>query len=183
MSLGLMSCASPRKTVSGSVTHEKLFPYGTYMQKVSLTLPAKAGREEKNFNFNGVVQLKPDAIHVAGMSFFGTTAFKIDEDRKTGEIKTEVYVEQMKKYEPRLKEYYQILREILIADAKPSHDSSHLKWLRTNEKGLPVEMETVGFDKNAVFRLDGFDENGIPSEFSIDQDTFSVKVQVSSYDI
>lgn len=181
--LGLLSCASPRKAVNGAVLREKLFPYGTYTQKVSLTLPAKAGADKKSFNFTGVVQLTPDAIHVAGMSFFGTTAFKIDEDRKTGEIKTEVYIEQMKKFEPRLKEYYQILREILIADAKPDQDVSHLKWLRMNGNGQPVEMKTVGFDKNAEFQLDGFDENGIPNEFDIEQEAFSVKVRVSGYDL
>jgi len=187
MALSLFSCASSPKTVSGTVSHDKLFPDGTYMQKVSLTLPGKAGPESKHFNFNGVVQLKPDAIHVAGMTFLGTTAFKIDEDRKTGEIKIEVYVEQMKKFEPKLKGYYQILREILIASAKPDprgqENAGHLKWLRTNGKGQPTEMETVGFDKNADFLLGNYDDNGIPNEFDITQDTFSVKVQVSGYDI
>jgi len=44
-------------------------------------------------------------------------------------------------------------------------------------------METVGFDKNADFLLGNYDDNGIPNEFDITQDTFSVKVQVSGYDI
>ena len=179
----ITSCSSSQKHVSGSVSHDKLFPYGTYMHKVTLTLLARDDRAEKKFKFSGVVQLKPDAIHVVGLSFLGTTAFKVDEDRKTGEIETAVYVDQMKKYEPRLREYYLILREILVADSSPNLDERHLKVIRTNEKGFPVEMETMGFAKNAALKLSDFDQNGIPGVFVIEQANFSVTVQVTGYEI
>lgn len=178
----LSSCASS-KVVHGPVGHEKLFPYGTYKHEVKLVLPAHGAAPEKKFEFSGLVQLKPDVVHVVVFSFLGTTAFKINEDLKTGEIQTEIYVAQMKRFEPRLKEYYGILREVLIAGAEPPADGSRLQWIHTNEKGLPTEMRTVGLDKNATFKLHDFDSNGIPGEFLIEHPDFSVQVQVKSYEI
>jgi hypothetical protein len=177
------SCSLPQKHASGLVSHGELFPYGTYMHKVTLVIPAKSGNAEKKLELNGVVQLRAGAVHVVGLSFFGTTAFKIDENRDTGEIKIEVYVDQMKKYEPRLREYYLLLREVLLAKSGPSQNQGRLKVIQTNEIGLPIEMETVGFDSNASFRLSRFDKNGVPAEFAIESARFSVKVEVTGYEI
>ena len=102
---------------------------------------------------------------LVGLSAFGTTAFKIDEDRKSGDVQTQVYLEPMKKYEARLTEYYLILRELLVATSDSSGDTTHLKVTQTNEKGFPVELETRGFEKNAKLELRNFDLNGIPCEF------------------
>jgi hypothetical protein len=178
----LISCASS-KIVSDSTDHRKLFPFGVYKHEVKLVLPARGEAPEKKFEFSGIVQLKPDAVHVVVFSFLGTTAFKINEDLKTGEIKTEIYVAQMKRFEPRLKEYYALLREVLIADATPPGAGAHLKWTHTNEKGQPTEMRTVGLDKDAVFKLEDFDANGIPGKFLIEHANFLVEVQVQSYEI
>jgi len=184
--LVLGACASSKISPVGQeslVGHERLFPFGTYRHEVRLILPAHADQPEKKFEFSGLVQLKPEAVHVVVFSFLGTTAFKINEDLKTGEIQTEVYVAQLKKFEPRLKEYYAILREVLIAGSTPPAEGSRLKWIRTNEKGQPTEMQTVGLDKNATFKLEEYDGSGIPNRFLIEHPNFTVEVRVKSYEI
>jgi hypothetical protein len=180
--VALASCASAT-VVHGEVGRDKLFPYGTYKHEVKLVLPAHGEAPEKKFEFSGIVQLKPDAVHVVVFSFLGTTAFKIDEDLKTGEIRTAIYVAQMKKFEPRLKEYYGILRELLIAGATPPVDGARLRWVKTDDQGRPIEMRTVGLEKNAIFKLLDFDANRIPARFLIEHPGFSVEVRVKSYEI
>jgi hypothetical protein len=161
------SCASQKlvegKTVSGSPAHDRIFPDGTYQHKVTLTLkrPAPGQSKAGKFDFTGIVQMDPAAIHIAVLSYFGTTAFKIAENLKTGEIKMDVYIDQLKKFEPRLKEYYLILREILLAK-------------RSRAEGL---------QENAHFRITEFDKNGIPTAFSIEHPDFDVSVKVVGYEI
>lgn len=161
----LASCSSSQKHVGGAVSQGKLFPDGTYEHKVTILIAAKEGVAERKIELTGVVQLKADAIHVVGLSYFGTTAFKIDENRATGEIKTEVFIDQMKKYEAHLKEFYLLLREVLLAQGHP-------QFIRTGNKATPIEV-----------RLSGFDQNGIPAEFAIENSNFSVKVRVTGYEI
>jgi hypothetical protein len=180
------SCASHNIQVAqvptGTASQARLFPYGNYKHKVSLTVTARPDTAEKKFNFTGIVQLKADAIRIVVLSDFGMTAFKINENLLTGDIQTEVFVPQMKKFEPRIREYYLILREILLAGNQPPTGNSHLKWIKANEQGLPLEIQTVGLEQNATFKLSGFDKNKIPTGFSIEHPHFEVDAQVAGYD-
>jgi hypothetical protein len=179
----LFSCAG-KKTIHGERAQDRLFPNGTYKHEVKLLLPAREGMpEEKSFNFNGLVRLEDAKIQVVVFSFFGTTAFKIIEDLKTGEVKSEVYVGVLRKFEPRIQDYYKILREVLLAGSVAPSEGSRLKWVRTDDRGLPLEVETVGLEKNAVFKLSRFDEHRIPAEFLIEHPHFKVTVKVASYEL
>ena len=68
----LFSCASfqkqanGQKHVKGPISHELIFPYGTYMHQVTITVPAKGESPERSYDFSGIVKLGPDAIHARG---------------------------------------------------------------------------------------------------------------------
>jgi hypothetical protein len=157
------SCAS-QKVVSSEVAANRLFPDGNYRHKVSLTLPARASAPERKFDFTGVVQIKSDVIRVVVLSFFGTTAFKINDDLKTGNIDTEIYVPQLKKFEPKIRAYYAALRQVLLSGPKPQGEEEKL-------------------DNAATFKITSYDDHHIPSEFEIHHPDFLVDVKVVSYEL
>lgn len=183
LALMLSACSSSFKHASQSYNSSRLFPDGTYSHDVRLTLPPREGSTEKHFSFNGVVRIKPESIEVVGLSFLGMTAFRIFENRKNGEIKSEIYFEPMRKHEAKLKLYYQILREVLLVGSQSNLAADKIKVITFNERGLPTEIVTVGLDKNADFKLGRFDERGIPAQFSIEHPNFKVEVTVTSYEI
>lgn len=175
----MVSCASPQR-VHGAVSHERVFPYGNYRHDVSLSI-SMANGQTRQFNFIGIVQLKPETTQIVGLSSFGTTVFKLTEDLRTSDVEVKIYVEEMKHSEPRIRDYYGVLREILNSPLNPS--SSRLKWLNTNTKGYPIEMETVGLADKTLLKIIRFDPNDVPVEFSMDSQKFHISVKVTEYEI
>ena len=154
-----------------------LFPSGTYRHNVTLTTSAFA----QVYRFSGVLRLYTDYVQIAVLSQFGTTEFKIYENLKTGEIKTEIFRPEFKKFEPRLNEYYRVLRLVLLSKNKAHGDL--LKWKSVNEKGYPLDIDAL-VDQNEVhFRLSAYDDNNIPGKFEISHPQFNVSVEVSGYEI
>lgn len=185
--VALGGCASRQVAAPLPEQREMLFPYGIYKQKVSLALPDAAnasGFSGHQIQFNGVAQIRADLIRVVILSHFGTTVAKIEENRVTGEVKTEIYAAAMKKHEDRVQEYYSVLKHVLLAPAQADKDP-HLHWLKKDEQGRPLEIETEGFDHNATFRLASYDEHGIPARISIDRlgNGVKVEVEVTGYDL
>lgn len=180
----LPGCAPKKvKMISQGGTRDMLFPYGVYKHGVDLTMMKTDTAPEKHFEFTGVVKVNADQIQLVGLSYFGTTVFKVLEDRKTGEVKTEVFVEQMKKFESKIPEYYSTLRLFLIARLPLETKVKQLKWSKIDSRGFPIEAETVDFEKNATFRFRSYDLNLIPTEIMIEHPNFTVAVKVSDYDI
>jgi hypothetical protein len=168
------------KVSSGKLSHERIFPYGTYKHDVELAVSLANG-QSRQFNFSGIVQLKTDTTQVVGLSQFGTTVFKLTENLKTGEIQTQIFLEEMKKGESRIRDYYGILREIL--NGSNLKQPAQLKWTKTNAAGYPIEMETVGAPDITLLKITQFDENQVPVEFSMDNSKFHIKVKVTEYEI
>ena len=180
----LPACAPKKiKMISQGGTRDQLFPNGVYKHDVGLTMAKTETSEEKKFDFTGVVKVNAELIQLVGLSYFGTTVFKITENRKTNEIKTEVFVEQMKKYESKIPEYYSTLRLFLIASLPLETHPRQLKWNKIDGRGFPLEAQTVDYEKNALFRFKNYDLNNIPTEISIEHPNFTVQIKVSDYDL
>ncbi len=180
----LPACAPKKvKMISQGGTRDQLFPYGVYKHDVGLVMAKTDTSPEKKFDFTGVVKVNADQIQLVGLSYFGTTVFKVLEDRKTGEVKTEVFVEQMKKFESKIPEYYSTLRLFLIARLPLVSKLHQLQWNKIDSRGFPLEAATVDLEKNAVFRFKNYDLNNIPTEITIEHPNFTVAVKVSDYDI
>lgn len=179
----LCSCAS-QKIISQNVSRERLFPDGVYQHQVKLTIVKTDHSDEKSFSFSGIVKLDPAQVQVVVLSHFGTTVAKMIENRKSGEFKTEIYIDAMKKFEPKMKDYYSILRLLLLAkSSSPEKNEKGLKWVKTDETGFPTELITEGLDQNATFYVTKFDKNHYPEEMKIVHPKFSVEIQVSGYEI
>ena len=178
----LGGCAS-QYVVLENVAHHRLFPNGVYKHKVKLTIVSNGTSPEKKFSFDGVVQLSDESIRVVVLSFFGTTMLKINDNLKTGELQTEVFLPQIKKFEPKLRDYYSILKLVLIMSATRPDDSGKIVWTKVNDKGLPLELKTSAQDKEVSFKFENYDKADIPEEVSLTHPTFKAEIKVTGYEI
>src|SRR5688572_11117891 len=98
MMLFLTFCTSaPKDPVSPEIIQrESLFPNGTYHHSISLYILGP----KRDFSFKGIVSLGDEAVKVMGLSMFGTTEFRLEENRKTGDVTIEFFRETLKKAEP-----------------------------------------------------------------------------------
>jgi hypothetical protein len=139
----------------------RLFPYGTYEHAVTLKVKRP---QEKSYRFNGVVKLTPERNEIVAMSFLGTTEFRIQDDLKTKNIKVDIFRENFKSFEPRLREYYGILK--IIFDLPPNPPSD-IKW-----KNQVIHFTVVSYDKDNV-----------PDKIHVEHPDFNIDIKVSSYEI
>ena len=162
-----------------------LFPNGIYRHAVELQLLSAEGKIEKNFHFNGIVKISPDMIQVVGLAPFGMTVFKIEENRITHEVKNEIYISDLKKFEPKITEYYSVLHELLTLSKQEKEDQD-LVWKKKNlQTQLPEEMEWTDpkTKVKASLQLMNYDEHQIPNLIQINGQKFGVKIKVSEYEI
>ena len=177
-------CAS-KQIVSESVARTRLFPNGVYRHKVRLTIASHGDVPEKKFDFDGVVRISDDAIRVVVLSFFGTTLVKINDDLKKGEVTSEVFIEPMKKFEPKLREYYSVLKLVLISPATHAGESANtpVVWNKVNEKGLPLELKTTADSKDVEFLFNSYDKSDIPESVLVKHPSFTADIQVTGYEL
>ena len=97
-----------------------------------------------------------DAIQLVSLSHFGTTMFRFV-NRKTGEVKTEVFMDQLKPLTGKISEYYKILR-LHLADKKQLKEFPHSE-------------------------IDFWWRDQIPSRVLIRYPAFEVIVKVAGYEI
>lgn len=159
-----IACSSTPKTAGiSSGSRESLFPFGTYQHKVELKISV-ANSQTREVSLDGVVALKSDRVQVIGLSGFGTTEFKIYEDRTTGKITIETFREALKKAEPKILEYYSVLRLLLSAKMRgPGEFSDQVSGTK--------------------FYLSDFDKNSIPMKLEMIHPAFSAKIKVVGYEI
>lgn len=172
LALTLTGCSISQRSVKNEIVDAKrelVFPYGTYKHDVHLEFrepPNLASPNEKVFDLKGIVKIDEKDIKVAALSPFGTTVFTILENRITDEVKVEVYVESLKKLEPKLREYYAVVRAMLLAPMPLSRE-------------LPSELRA----KETLLRFSEYDDNKIPLNVLIEHERFNVNVVVSGYEI
>ena len=102
-------------------TGDGIYPFGKYQHNVKIKTLVPS---ERTMELRGVVSYSAEAIKVVGLSSFGTTVFRIDENLKTGEIKKEFQLEVLRQHQDRFMEFYQLIRTLITA-AKGVTDFKH----------------------------------------------------------
>lgn len=184
LTLSVTSCSAKRVRTE-MLSQEFLFPLGTYQHNVKIKTIHDRAEDSKEFAFHGVVQLSKEMIKISILSPFGTTLVRIQEDRTTGKVEFESYLEAFKKYESKVQDYYSILKLLLVAPSRLSAEvgKGTLRTVRQGDNGKPAEIETQGLEQKAVFIFKKYDENGIPEEIQIQHPRFTVDIRVSGYEV
>ena len=146
------------------ITSDRLFPFGVYEQRILITPdnPIKNAQA-----FRGVLSLQKEKTEVAGLSPFGNTVFRILEE-KGKPIQTDIFVKELKPHGDRIKEYYEALREILVAKRSQPLPQSFRVRMQTGEKMVTIKK---------------YDEVGIPKEFGFATDSHKITVTVLKYEL
>jgi hypothetical protein len=134
-----------------------LYPFATYQHQVKI----KMLQPPRAFAMRGVVAYTPEAIKVVGLSGFGTTVFRIDENLKSGEIKKEFYLDAIRDHQDQFMGFYKLVREIVTAP----------KGITDFQRG------------NAHFVVSEPDENGIYCQVHVDHPQFALDIEVTDYDL
>ncbi len=158
----LTACSTTEtKSLTGRRDPFRLFPNGRYQHQVTLSLPS-----DKKMDFIGVVKLEDKLIQIAGLTQFGLTAFKIQDDLTTHQVQVEIFIEAMKKHEPKVREYYSVLKHLL-----------------TNRQALEIQKNLTWKKDGVDFKFRSFDSQNIPEVILIEHAKFSVTLQVTQYEI
>jgi hypothetical protein len=184
MVLSATACSSRkiRPEAMSHGPHSLLFPYGTYQHQVRIKTAQSESTESKEFAFNGIVKTNDEWIKIASLSPLGTTLVRIQENRRTNHVDFVSYVETFKKYESKFIEYYEVLKELLLAPENPTRgDRFQIK--KKNPDGTLAEVETLDLEQNAVFLFKKYDEHQIPEEIQVRHPKFTIEIKVSGYDI
>ncbi len=164
-------CAS-KSIRSNTQLDLRLFPLGFYRHEVSLDIVSSAiDATPKSFSFSGMIRLQEDAIDIVVLSPFNTTLIKMHEDLILKLVTTQVFVEDLKKHESKFKDYYFVLKALLLA--------------HRDEKGNgPQGFTSVDASNQiATYLFTNYDEHGIPDRIRVKHPRFNIEVKVSSYEI
>jgi hypothetical protein len=135
-----------------------LYPFGKYQHQVKVNVLTPVLRL---IEMQGVVAYSKEALHMVGLSTFGTTVFKIDEDFKTGELKKEFYLEIMRQHPEQFMEFYSMIRSLML-----------------QKKG-----QTQFRERGAEFSLSEPDPEGIYRHIEITHPNVQIEIQVRDYDL
>jgi hypothetical protein len=176
----LVGCTS--KTVQNPAAPRQLvFPYGTYQHDIDVQITArlppdvafKAKDQPKEFHFRGAVLISEKQIKVVALSAMGTTIFRITEDRASGNVETEIYVDALKKIESHMVEYYGVIKEVLTTPLPPSASGTQGPLHIT--KQTPAGLAEIDFKD--------YDKNGIPTTVDVENSKFNLQIKVLGYEI
>lgn len=156
--LWLSACTDSFRVKESPDTKHRVFPDGTYRHDVVLSLP-----NGQRHQFQGVVKLGPERIEVAGLSFFGTTVFRVVDDKNSREPEVKIFVPQLQAQEGKVREMYSMLKKLLLMP--------------------PEQAQKTTLPGGALLRLANYDEHHIPRTMRIANDKFAVDVKVIGYDI
>lgn len=172
----LLTACSTYRVKNESESRPRLYPNGTYRHSVVLTMP-----DGKTQSFQGVVSLSDKQIVVVGLSAFGTTVFRLKDDLGSGKQEVEIFIDQLKKHDSKLREFYALLKRLLLLPAKGMGQGTEKR--ENNPDGLPVSLETSGLEHNAKLFFEEYDAHKLPLRIRMEGEKFKVEVTVIGYDI
>jgi hypothetical protein len=164
-----LGACSTHKFVTSGAPRTQIFPPGVYNHEVTLTLEPGVSEKEKKYNFSGVIRVNSNEVKVVVLSSFGFTELQIDENIRNKTLKIDVVRESLKKFEPQIRSYYQILRLMLFEPLK-GHSS-------------PTHLEETLDGHTAIFDFSSFDGNNIPCRVDVSYPHFKIRIGVTSYEI
>ncbi|HMN69555.1 MAG TPA: hypothetical protein PKC28_13525 [Bdellovibrionales bacterium] len=137
-------------------TSELAYPLGTYQHAVRIDIV----EPQRQMKLRGVIQSREDKLTVVGLSTFGTTIFRIEEDYKTGEIKKEFYLDVIRQHEERFMFFYKLMSQL-----------------------LKIPKGTTTTDREgARFTLSEPDKNGIARHIKIEHRRVILNIEVTKYE-
>jgi hypothetical protein len=172
---GMCGCSSLQKHLSATADRHLLFPPGVYTHQVEIETAA-----QKKYSFRGIVKISADRVTVIGLSPFQTTVFKIDENRKTKEIKADLYEDTLERHRDSLLEFYSTLSAFLTLP-KNGVDP-RVKIVARDSQGKLKEIEVTLRGQPTRVRIDHYDTNEIAEQFEIMHPKFNVVVTVVGYE-
>lgn len=156
------ACASAPARVfrgAGGEPQPFLFPRGRYQHRVEL-VAGQPGGAEKRMDLSGAVALGPGQNEVVVLTPWGTTACRIIDILarlgSPGETRVEIYLDKMRPYEDRIRQYYGVLREMLMAPAG-ADASPHYQVIERDEHGIPSRIEIRSPDFRATVKVVGYE--------------------------
>jgi len=172
LGMWLLSSCSHYQIADKDKTTNRLYPDGTYRHDITLELP-----QGKTQRFQGVVSLTPQTIVIVGLSAFGTTLFRItDKDQ----VNVEIFFEPLKKYEPKLQQFYRLLKTMLLLSVNGGSADAGIRT--TDPHG---RLQSMVIDDRSKTRLifGDYDEHNVPLHVRVEREEFNVDVRVKGYEI
>jgi len=165
MFVAMTACASQTRNVrSAQLAKDIVFPLGVYQHDVKLEIH---GPKIQSYRFKGVVKISRDNIRVVALSPMGTTVFMVLDDLKTGKVRSEVYMERMRRFQSRINDYYFTIKKLLtLKSVRDLREGSHL-----------------AIDPRTVFVFGKWDRHHIPEVVKIKTPQYSVEIKVTGYEI
>jgi hypothetical protein len=147
-----------------------------YTHEVRVQAETPAG--PKSFNFNGVVVRTDKELTLTGLSPMGMTLFKLHDNFREPE-KLEIYIEAMKKLEPRFHEYYGVLKAVLLLDRQAPARNVIVE--KRDEEGNMMQLQVRTGGSELPIELRKYDAAHVPREFSIRAAHYDIHVDVRDY--
>lgn len=172
------SCATHGPaTTAGKPERKVLFPEGTYRHDVRVRLKHANVDGKTEMHFSGVVVLDSNRVKIIGVSPFGTTLFRLTEERLGRVIKLETEIDAMKKSESKLLE---IIRPILslLTMRLPIPENGDFRVVRSTRDGWPAELES---NSGHWIGLENYDASDVPRRARIRHDAYETEIKVEDY--
>lgn len=138
----------------------RLFPYGVYKHDVGVTFQQEG--KDQFHRFFGILELRPETTRMVALSPFGTTVFRLTEDKKTHQISMEFAFEPLRRLEERFRQFYSMVQA---------------------SSDLPMDWkQNIGALEKVGFEVVSYRKDGIPKEMKLQNSRFSVRIEVMNYE-
>lgn len=173
----IMACASQPLIIAAG-PRDRLFPFGTYRHSVSVLLKKGTmnGKPEgpTTQQFSGLVDIRKERVKVIATSPFGTTLFRLTQDRDMSEPTMETDLDALKKAAPGIKKF---MRPVLALLDFP---------IRNRELPREIEIPDASDSENSLggpvhVTLSRYDAGQIPKQAKLKTDAFEITVKVDDY--
>jgi len=168
LSLFFLNACSSKTIKNPEATRSMLFPNGTYQHEVHVRFVHTVPGQPDHFDLSGVVKISNKEVKVIGLSPMNTTLFRLSENRESGQIEVQTYVDSLKKFESHLRDYYLVMRKFLLTPL--NSENPEPQQAQFDSPSGPVQV----FFKN-------YDQNKIPVKVLVQSPQFEIEIRVVGY--
>jgi len=140
-----------------------LFPYGLYKHNVTLNLANGQG-----YNFSGLILTNQQLNSIRAFSQFGNTIFKLQHNKLTNKLDLDVYFEPLNNHKKELSMFYEFLN--LLLNTRMTEEDS-------------ISLQPTGNAQVVLVDFSDRDTNKIPRIFTLKHPQFSLRAEVTDYDL
>ncbi len=169
----LCGCTGPSKKIPQTVEVLQtktpaalVFPLGKYRHDVSVHVFKDEEGKAKDYGFSGLAETSKETIRLVALSPLGTTVMKINEDRATGQIEIEIFLDRLKKSEDKIRVLYGLLRKVLLWEKEPAQQTVKMADISEGPMKAKVEFGEI--------------QDGIPNDVKVVSERFEIRIRVKS---